>query len=274
MAQAKLATFKFKLGYPPAWRNYSKAHIRPDDLLGNNRRLLDLDWEHSRSLLNRAVRRDSEWNESPQTVDASFNPVANTIEVPAAILQAPFFDPMADPAVNFGAICAVIGHEMGHGFDDQGARFDSEGRLNNWWTGDSALRFKHRTDALVEQYNAVSPLEGVHLNGKQSLGENIGDLTGVTISYRAYHLYLRDHGALPAVLDGYTGDQRFFLSFGQQWRVIWTPEALRAASQGYHPPSQYRVNGVVRNIDAWYDAFEVTSAAKLYLPSSERVRLW
>jgi len=273
-AQAKLATFKFKLGYPPAWRDYSKAHIRPDDVLGNNRRLLDLDWEHSRSLLKGPVRRDSEWNESPQTVDASFNPVANTIEVPAAILQAPFFDPLADPAVNFGAIGAVIGHEMGHGFDDQGARFDSEGRLNNWWTEDSAERFKHRTDALVEQYNAVSPLQGVHLNGEQSLGENIGDLTGVTISYRAYHLYLRDHGGQPRVLDGYTGDQRFFLSFGQQWRVIWTVEALRAASQGYHPPSQYRVNGVVRNVDAWYDAFDVTGAAKLYLPSSERVRLW
>ncbi|HEY6620659.1 MAG TPA: M13 family metallopeptidase [Steroidobacteraceae bacterium] len=273
-AQAKLATFKFKLGYPQAWRDYSKAHIRPDDVLGNNRRLLDLDWEHSRSLLNGPVGRASEWNESPQTVDASFNPVANAIEVPAAILQAPFFDPLADPAVNFGAIGAVIGHEMGHGFDDQGARFDSEGRLNNWWTADSAERFKRRTDALVEQYNAVSPLVGVHLNGKQSLGENIGDLTGVTISYRAYHLYLREHGGQPQVLDGYTGDQRFFLSFGQQWRVVWTPEALRAASQGYHPPSQYRVNGVVRNVDAWYDAFDVTSAAKLYLPSSERVRLW
>ena len=272
-AQAKLATFKFKLGYPPAWRDYSKAHIRSDDVLGNNRRLLQADWEHSRSLLNGPVHRQAEWNESPQTVDASFNPVANAIEVPAAILQAPFFDPLADPAVNFGAIGAVIGHEMGHGFDDQGARFDSAGRLNNWWTEGSAERFKRRTDALVEQYNAVSPMEGIHLNGRQSLGENIGDLTGVTLSYRAYHLYLRDHGGKP-VLDGYTGDQRFFLSFGQQWRVIWTPEALRAASQGYHPPSQYRVNGVVRNVDAWYDAFNVTSKEKLYLPPNERVRLW
>jgi putative endopeptidase len=274
-AQAKLATFKFKLGYPPAWRDYSTAHIRPDDALGNNRRLLDADWAHSRSLLSGPVRRDSEWYESPQTVDASFSPLGNAIELPAAILQPPFFDPLADPAVNFGAIGAVIGHEMGHGFDDQGARFDSEGRLNNWWSEDSAERFKRRTDALVEQYNAVSPVEGVHLNGKQSLGENIGDLTGVTISYRAYHLYLRDHGGQPPILDGHTGDQRFFLSFGQQWRVIWTPEALRAASaQGYHPPSQYRVNGVVRNVDAWYDAFGVTSGEKLYLPSSERVRLW
>jgi putative endopeptidase len=168
----------------------------------------------------------------------------------------------------------VIGHEMEHGFDDQGAGFDSDGRLNNWWTADSAERFKRRTDALVEQYNAVSPVEGAHLNGKQSLGENIGDLTGVTISFRAYHLYLSDRGGQPRVLDGYSGDQRFFLSFGQQWRVIWTPEALLAASRGYHPPSQYRVNGVVRNVDAWYEAFGVTSGDRLYLPTNERVKLW
>ncbi|MHC5539867.1 M13-type metalloendopeptidase [Singulisphaera rosea] len=191
-------------------------------------------------------------------------------------MQPPFFDPNADPAVNFGSIGAIIGHEMGHGFDDQGANFDGSGRLRNRWTKDSAAHFKRHTDALVDQYAAFSPIDGLHVNGKQTSGENIGDLTGVSVAYRAYRLYLRDHhqGKAP-VLDGTTGAQRFFLSWAQTWRYIATDNAMRyLLKNGYHSPAQYRVNGVVRNLDAWYDAFNVTPGQTLYLPPQDRVRLW
>jgi endothelin-converting enzyme/putative endopeptidase len=274
-AQSKLAAFKFKIGYPRIWRDYAHVSIRPDDLLGNARRLQEADWSYARSLL--VTANDKEvWYQSPQVVNASFSVLFNAVELPAAYLQPPYFDPHADPAVNFGSIGAIIGHEMGHGFDDQGAHFDGRGRIRDWWTEDSRKNFNARTDALVQQYNAYSPIEGLHLNGKLTLGENIGDLTGVSLAYRAYRLYLLEHPELQGTSkDGFTNDQRFFLSWGQTWRYVAPDSAIRyIIENGYHSPAPYRVNGVVRNIDAWYDAFGVTSEQLLYLPPSERVRLW
>jgi putative endopeptidase len=276
-ARAKLAAFRFKIGHPKVWRDYSTISIKRDDLVGSARRILEADWSRQRSRLSRQDRDlDSLWNQTPQTVDASFSVLLNAIELPAALLQPSFFDPYADPAVNFGSIGAIIGHEMGHGFDDQGAHFDGQGRIRNWWTDYSSKHFKDRTAALVGQYSAFAPIEGLHLNGKLSLGENIGDLTGVSIAHRAYRLYLRDHhGGTAPVLDGFSGDQRFFLSWGQTWRYIATEGAIRhLIKYGDHPPAKYRVNGVMRNIDAWYDAFGVTPDQGLYLPPESRVRLW
>jgi len=273
-AQSKLNAFRFKIGYPSKWRDYSHISIRQGDLVGNARRLLEADWSYTRSLLN--GREREVWYESPQVVDASFSVLFNSVELPAAFLQPPFFDPNADPAVNFGSIGAIIGHEMGHGFDDQGAHFDGEGRMRNWWTEDSRIHFRDRTNALVSQYSAFAPIAGLHLNGQLTLGENIGDLTGVSLAYRAYQLYLRDHPSVRGiVLDGFTDGQRFFLSWGQTWRYIAPDSAIRyIIENGYHSPAPYRVNGVVRNIDAWYEAFGITQDQKLYLPPSERVRLW
>ncbi|SIN70146.1 endothelin-converting enzyme/putative endopeptidase [Singulisphaera sp. GP187] len=276
-AQAKLAAFRFKIGYPKVWRDYSTISIKRDDLVGSARRIREADWSRQRSRLSQRDRNlDSSWYQTPQTIDASFSVLLNAIELPAALLQPSFFDPYADPAVNFGSIGAIIGHEMGHGFDDQGALFDGQGRMRNWWTDYSSKHFKDRTAALVGQYSAFAPIEGLHLNGKQTLGENISDLTGVSIAYRAYRLYLRDHhGGSAPVLDGLSGDQRFFLSWGQTWRYIAPEDAIRyIIKTGYRPPAKYRVNSVVRNIDAWYDAFGVTLDQGLYLPPEARVRLW
>jgi endothelin-converting enzyme/putative endopeptidase len=274
-AQSKLAAFKFKIGYPRKWRDYSHVSIRQDDLMGNARRLQKADWSYARSMLKGRNKKEV-WYQSPQVVDASFGVLFNAVELPAAFLQPPYFDPLADPAVNFGSIGAIIGHEMGHGFDDQGAHFDGKGRLRDWWTEDSRIHFKERTDALVGQYSAFSPIEGLYLNGKLTLGENIGDLTGVSLAYRAYQLYLHDHPEMKGtVRDGFTNDQRFFLSWGQAWRYIAPDSAIRyIIENGYHSPAPYRVNGVVRNIDAWYDAFGVTPGQRLYLSPSERVKLW
>jgi putative endopeptidase len=276
-AQAKLEAFRIKIGHPKVWRDYSTISIKRDDLVGSARRIREADWSRHRSRLSQQDRDlDSLWYQTPQTVDASFSVLLNAIELPAALLQPSFFDPYADPAVNFGSIGAIIGHEMGHGFDDQGANFDGQGRIRNWWTDYSSKHFKDRTAALVGQYSAFAPIERLHLNGKLTLGENIGDLTGVSIAYRAYRLDLRDHhGGSAPVLDGFSGDQRFFLSWGQTWRYIATEDAIRhIIKYGDHPPAKYRVNGVVRNIDAWYDAFGVTPDQGLYLPPEARVRLW
>lgn len=274
-AQSKLSAFKFKIGYPNIWRDYSRLSINRGDLIGNARRILEADWLYSRSLL-KSDRDKEVWYQSPQVVDASFSVLYNSVELPAAFLQPPFFDPKADPAVNFGSIGAIIGHEMGHGFDDQGAHFDGLGRIRDWWSETSQKRFMDRTNALVEQYSAFSPLPGLSLNGKRTLGENIGDLTGVSLAYRAYQLYQREHPESKGiVLDGFTDDQRFFLSWGQTWRYIAPESATRyIVEQGYHSPAPYRVNGVVRNLDAWYDAFGVTPGATLYLPPTHRVKLW
>jgi putative endopeptidase len=274
-AQAKLAKFTFKVGYPKIWRDFSGLVIRPDDAAGDMRRIHDADWAYQLRRLN-ARQKDEPWYQTPQTVDASYSVLFNAIELAAAFLQAPYFDAKADPAVNFGAIGAIVAHEMGHGFDDQGIIYDSAGRLRNWWSEQSLQQFHTRSQALVEQYNAFSPYPGTHVNGQQTIGENIADLSGVSLAYRAYHMYLEDHpcaGKTP--LDGLSGDQRFFLSWAQAWRYKAPESAIRfVLANGYHAPTPYRVNGVVQNIDAWYDAFGVTADDKLYLPPEKRVKIW
>lgn len=274
-AQAKLEAFLPKIGYPDRWRDYSAVEVEADDLIGNLNRLSEWSWEDSLARLDEPVR-DWEWFMSPQTVNAYYSPTRNEIVFPAAILQPPFFDPFADPAVNFGAIGGVIGHEMGHGFDDQGSRSDSQGVLRNWWTDQSREQFEERTAALVAQYDGFSPLPNMTVNGSLSLGENIGDLGGLSIAHHAYQMYLADHhGGESPVLDGYTGDQRFFMAWAQVWRTIETEESLRARLiQGPHSPAMYRVNGVVRNIDAWYDAFDVSPEDALYIAPENRVNIW
>ncbi len=274
-AQAKLEAFLPKIGYPDRWRDYSDVAIKADDLIGNLDRLDQWWWEDSLARLDEPVR-EWEWFMSPQTVNAYYSSTRNEIVFPAAILQPPFFDPNADPAVNFGAIGGVIGHEMGHGFDDQGSRSDADGVLRNWWTDESRQQFEERTEVLVAQYEEFEPLPGMNINGRLSLGENIGDLGGLSIAHHAYQLYLDDHhdGQAP-ILDNTTGDQRFFMAWSQVWRTIETEESLRARLiSGPHSPARYRVNGVVRNIDAWYDAFEVEPVHELYLTPEERVNIW
>jgi putative endopeptidase len=274
-AQAKLAAFWPKIGYPDRWQDYSEVEISATDLIGSLNAMADWSWQDSLKRLNEPVR-DWEWFMSPQTVNAYYSPTRNEIVFPAAILQPPFFDPFADPAVNFGAIGGVIGHEMGHGFDDQGSRSDSKGVLRNWWTDDSRAQFDERTAALVAQYDGFSPLPNMTVNGRLSLGENIGDLGGLSIAHHAYQMYLDDHhGGVAPVLDGFTGDQRFFLAWAQVWRTIETEESLRARLiRGPHSPAMYRVNGVVRNIDAWYDAFDVQPGDALYVAPEDRVSIW
>ncbi len=275
-AERKLESFLPKIGYPDRWRDYSDVTIAADDLIGNSRRLAEWQWADNLARLDEPVR-EWEWGMTPQTVNAYYSSTRNEIAFPAAILQPPFFDPYADPAVNFGAIGGVIGHEMGHGFDDQGSRSDADGVLQNWWTETSREQFEERTARLVAQYDAFEPIDGMSVNGALALGENIGDLGGLSIAHHAYQLYLDDHheGEAP-VIDGYTGDQRFFMAWGQVWRNLWaSEEALRAQLiRGPHSPPRYRVNGVVRNMDAWYEAFDVGPDHELYIPPEERVSIW
>lgn len=274
-AYAKLDSFLAKVGYPDKWRDFGAIAIKPDDLIGNNRRILEWYIDDDLAKLGQP-RRDWEWGMSPQTVNAYYSPSRNEIVFPAAILQPPFFDPHADPAVNFAAIGAVIGHEMGHGFDDQGSRSDSVGILRDWWTPKSREHFDARTDVLAQQYDTYEPLAGTRINGRLTLGENIGDLGGLTVAHTAYRNFLRDSsdGQAP-VIDGLTGDQRFFLAWAQQWRAIQTDDFLRSKLlTDPHSPAQYRVNGVVRNIDAWYEAFGVNPEHELYLPPEKRVAIW
>lgn len=274
-AQAKLARFSFKVGYPTIWRDFSALDIRRDDAAGNLRRVRAADWAYQLRRLQPAVK-DEPWYETPQTVDASYSVLFNAIELPGAFLQAPYFDAKADPAVNFGAIGAIVGHEMGHGFDDQGIIYDSQGRMRNWWSDDALQQFHSRTQALVEQYDAFSPYPGVHVNGQRTIGENIADLSGVSLAYRAYHMYLADHPCVGrGAADGLTGDQRFFAAWAQAWRYKAPESAIRyVIDNSYHAPTQYRVNGVVQNLDAWYAAFGVKAGDKLYVAPEKRVRIW
>lgn len=274
-ALAKLDGFVAKVGYPDQWRDYGSIVIKADDLIGNNRRIQQWTVQDALAKLGQP-RRKWEWGMSPQVVNAYYSPQANEIVFPAAILQPPFFDPQADAAVNFGAIGAVIGHEMGHGFDDQGSRSDGKGVLRDWWSKAAREHFERETSKLVAQYNAYEPLPGTHINGQLTLGENIGDLGGLTIAYTAYRNFLdkTSNGQAP-VLDGLTGDQRFFLSWAQVWRGIQTDDALRnQLLTNPHSPGQYRVNGVLRNMDAWYKAFNVTPDNQLYLPPEQRAVIW
>lgn len=274
-ALAKLAAFTPKIGYPDRWNDYTSVEILPDDLIGNMDRVGEWFWQDQLARLNEPVR-DWEWGMSPQRVNAYYSPTRNEIVFPAGILQAPYFDPKADPAVNFGGIGAVIGHEMGHGFDDQGSKSDSNGVLRNWWTEASRERFEELADRLAAQYDQYEPVEGMTIDGRLSLGENIGDLGGLAIAYHAYHMYLDEHhdGEAP-VLDGTTGDQRFFMAWSQVWRNLQTEDSLRSQLvRGPHSPAPYRVNGIVRNLDAWYEAFDIGEEATLYLPPEERLSIW
>jgi len=272
VALQKLAAFRPKIGYPNKWRDYSKLEVRPGDAFGNHERAEVFDWNRQLARLNKPTDRD-EWGMTPQTINAYYNPVFNEVVFPAAILQPPFFDPKADAAVNYGAIGAVIGHEMGHGFDDQGAKSDAKGVLRTWWKPEDVEAFKKRTDALADQYSQFEPLKGLHVNGRLTLGENIGDLGGVTIAHDAYLISL--HGAPAPVIDGYTADQRFFFGWAQVWRTLDRDESVRnQVMTNPHSPGEYRVNGVVRNVDAWYTAFGVKPGDKLYLPPDQRVHIW
>jgi predicted metalloendopeptidase len=272
VALEKLAAFHPKLGYPDKWRDYSGLSVVQGDAFGNAIRGKVFEWDREVKRLREPTDR-AEWGMTPQTVNAYYNPTFNEIVFPAAILQPPFFDPNADPAVNYGGIGTVIGHEMGHGFDDQGAKSDARGVLHTWWASEDTEAFKKRTDALAAQYDEFTVLPGLKLNGRLTLGENIGDLGGVSVAYEAYQRSLG--GRTPAVLDGLSGDQRFFLSFAQVWRALDRDEAIRSqVLSDPHSPARFRVNGVVRNVDAWYRAFDVAPTDKLYLPPDQRVRIW
>jgi putative endopeptidase len=272
VALEKLATFRPKIGYPDKWRDYSKLEIRSGDAFGNAIRYQVFDWEYDVARLSRPTDKD-EWFMTPQTVNAYYNPTFNEIVFPAAILQAPFFDPKADPAVNYGAIGGVIGHEMGHGFDDQGAKSDARGVLRTWWRAEDETAFKKLGDKLAAQYNEYTALPGLKINGRLTLGENIGDLGGLSVAYEAYRLSLK--GKPAPVLDGLTGDQRFFLSWAQGWRSLIRDQRLRnLVVSDPHSPPYFRVNGVVRNMDAWYTAFDVKPGDEMYLAPEDRVRIW
>jgi len=271
-AREKLASFRPKIGYPDRWRDYAGLDVRANDAFGNAKRQSEFDWRYDVARLDRPTDKD-EWYMTPQTVNAYYNPVFNEVVFPAAILQAPFFDPKADPAVNYGAIGGVIGHEMGHGFDDQGAKSDARGVLRDWWSQADVEAFQTLTGSLAEQYSAFEPLPGIKVNGQLTLGENIGDNGGLQVAYYAYKL--SQNGADPEVLDGVTGDQRFFLSWAQVWRTLIRDQRLRdQVLSDPHSPSEYRCNGTVRNMDAWYTAFNIQPGDKLYLPDSQRVEIW
>ena len=271
-ALRKLASFRVMIGYPDRWKDYSNLEVKEGDPVGNRRRALEWDWQRQKARLAGRTDRD-EWFMVPQQVNAYNNPVLNEIVFPAAILQPPFFDPYADDAINYGGIGGVIGHEIGHGFDDQGAKSDEFGILRTWWNKQDEKRFKVLGDRIVAQYNEFEPLPGLHVNGELTLGENIGDFAGVNVGYEAYIISL--HGKEAPVLDGFTGQQRFYLGWAQVWRQLIRDEALRARVVGDpHSPAEYRVNGVVRNSDPWYEAFDVQADDKLYIAPESRVRMW
>jgi len=271
-ALKKLERQNVKIGYPDKWKDYATLKIERGNLIGNARSVSL--WERADNLgrIGKPVDK-GEWGMFPQTVNAYFSPLNNEIVFPAAILQPPFFDPKADPAINYGGIGGVIGHEISHGFDDQGRNYDYDGSLRDWWKPVDAEQFKARADVLAAQYSAYEPLPGMKLNGRVSLGENIGDLGGLAIAYEAYKMSRK--GAPAPILDGTTGDQRVFMGWAQVWRIKYREEALRATTTASpHSPGMYRVNGVVRNLDAWYRAFDVKPGDALYLTPEDRVRIW
>ena len=270
-AHKKLAAFTPKIGYPDKWRDYDGLAIQRDDLLGNAMRANQFDFDYNIGKLGKPIYR-WEWGMTPMEINAYANFGMVEIVFPAAILQPPFFDPNADPAVNYGGIGAVIGHELSHHFDDQGAKYDETGKLNQWWTDADVANFKALTDKLVTQYDAYEPFPGAHVKGAFTLGENIGDLGGLAVALDAYHASL---GGKPApVIDGMTGDQRFFLGWAQVWRRNYREANLRQRLvTDPHAPSQYRAD-IVRNFDSWYEAFKPAPGGKLYLEPMERVKIW
>ncbi len=272
-ALEKLRKFTPKIGYPDTWRDYSALSISRGDLIGDVKNAVQFEWNRQMKRIDRPVDR-SEWGMTPPTNNAYYNPTYNEIVFPAGILQPPFFDANADDAVNYGEIGATIGHEISHGFDDEGSQYDGDGVLRNWWTPEDAKAFKARTTQLVKQYDAYEPLKGIHIKGKLTLGENIADLAGLVIAYKAYHISL--NGKPAPVLNGYTGDQRFYIAYSQSWRQKDRDGRLRAQLLGNpHSPPAWRVNGVVRNDDAWYAAFpDIKPGDVYYLAPKDRVKLW
>lgn len=268
----KLTAFRVKVAYPDEWKDLSAIEIVPGDLFANARSVREYFYWDSIADLQRPTDRE-EWNMTPQTVNAYYNASFNEIVFPAGILQPPFFDPNAELAVNYGAIAVVIGHEMGHGFDDQGSKVDYRGIQRNWWTNSVREAFDAMTSALADQYSAFQPLPGTFVDGRFTLGENIGDVGGLSMAYRAYRIAL--NGQEAPVIDGLTGDQRFFLGYGQIWLSKIREDALVSQLKSDpHSPAEFRINGVVRNHDAWYEAFDVQPTDALYLPPEERVRIW
>ncbi len=271
-AQAKLAAMVAKIGYPDHWKTYDDVSIRRDDLMNNVIGLGQWQWSDGRRKLGRPIDR-SEWTDPAQISNAFYNFQLNDITFTAAILQPPFFDPLADSAANYGGIGAVIGHEMSHGFDDQGRKMDSTGKLRDWWTTQDAERYQRAAERLVTQFDSYEPLPGMHINGHATLGENIADLAGLEIAYQAYKLSLGGQDA--PVIDGLTGDQRFFIAYAASWKQLCREESDRDyLLTDVHSLAKYRVNGIVRNMDEWYTAFDVKEGDDLYLPPGERVRVW
>ena len=271
-ALAKLAKLSTKIGYPMTWRDYSSLKVARDDLVGNVMRARVFESQRELGKLGTPIDRD-EWGMRPHTINAYYNPEMNEVVFPASILQAPFFDPDADDAVNYGAIGAVIGHEISHAFDDQGAQYDGDGNLRNWWTASDHANFAAKTRLLVAQYERYSPLPGYTLNGELTLGENIADNAGVAIAYQAYQLFL--DGKKAPVIDGLSGDQRFFMGFGQVWRVkMREAQQIVQLKTDPHAPGQFRANGTMRNQPAFYAAFAVKPGDQMYLAPQDRVRLW
>jgi putative endopeptidase len=273
-ALEKLAKFTPKIGYPDKWRDYSSLVIKSDDLIGNLQRIAAFGHAYEVAKIGKPVDRD-EWHMTPQTVNAYYNPLMNEIVFPAAILQPPFFDMEADIAANYGGIGAVIGHEIGHGFDDQGSKYDGDGNMVDWWVDSDREAFDKLAAQLIEQFDALSPAAtpDIHVNGAFTVGENIGDLSGLEIAYKAYKLALKGQAA--PVIDGLTGDQRFFLSWAQAWRGKNRPEEIRRRiATDPHSPDEFRCNQIVRNLAPFYEAFEVTASDAMWLEPASRVRIW
>ena len=270
-ALAKLAAFTPKIGYPTKWRDYSTLEIRAGDLVGNVARAEAFEYQRNLNKLGKPIDR-TEWGMTPMEINAYANPVMNEIVFPAAILQPPFFDPKADPAVNYGGIGAVIGHELSHHFDDQGRKYDLTGKLTDWWTQQDVTRFTALTDKLVKQYDSYEPIPGQHVQGELTLGENMADLAGLTVAHDAYSLSLGNKAA--PVLDGFTGDQRFYLGWAQVWRTKYRePQLRQQLLTDPHSPGPQRVDEV-RNMNPWYKAFDVSQSEKLYLSPTDRVQVW
>ncbi len=273
-ALEKLNKFTPKIGYPDKWRDYSKLTIIADDLIANLEAVTKFGQDYEFAKIGAPIDRQ-EWGMTPQTVNAYYHPLYNEIVFPAAILQPPFFNLGADDAVNYGAIGAVIGHEIGHGFDDQGSKFDGDGNLNNWWSTEDRSKFEDRTKKLIDQYEALHPTDApeVHVNGALTIGENIGDLGGACVAYEAYQISLE--GDVAPVLEGLSGAQRFFIGYAQSWNAKTRPEEIkRQIATDPHSPGEFRCNQILKNLPEFYEAFDITKGDPLWLPESERVRIW
>jgi endothelin-converting enzyme/putative endopeptidase len=271
-ALEKLDKMTAKIAYPDKWRDFSGLHIRANDLIGNVKRVREFDAARDVARLGQPVDK-AEWFTGPQTVNAFYSPSRNEAFIPAGYIQSPLFDPNADPALNYGAIGSIVGHEIGHGFDDQGSKYDGDGFLADWWSEEDRAAFDALGDRLAEQFSKYEALPGLFVNGRQTLGENIGDLAGVVVAYHAYLLSL--DGDEPPVLDGFTGPQRVFLGRAQARRFKQTEESMRQRLlSAPHSPMDLRVNGMVVNIDEWYEAFDVEPGDAMYLPPEDRVYIW